>query len=286
MADYYDGVEIRSRPARELINMGGQALMAQLKEMHQLRTQLSSKRSSAQRKRARLERRIRFWTRWRLFAHRIPDWSERAHDLDLQLLELDERIAETSEHTLSSGPASEGWEAVEDTFNALQLCEKVWDTSRHQMSTHYKSSAAEGVIREPTRVNRRVISLMDPSRQGLCLVNSNGPDIALYPVAVAVLSRTNVLIPWEDVEITYSRTTFVEDEVVPADAEVVGETWRYVNRDGGPDRRFSDNPRCSIALYGNITVQSNTGLHEVWQFSNHRAAEDFVNTLKEWLSPE
>jgi hypothetical protein len=46
-------------------------------------------------------------------------------------------------------------------------------------------------------------------------------------------------------------TQFIEADGVPGDAEVVGQTWRFVNRDGGPDRRFNNNRRIPIARYGN-----------------------------------
>lgn len=75
-------------------------------------------------------------------------------------------------------------------------------------------------------------------------------------------------------EVATSR--FIETEIVPEDAEVVGSTWRYVNKNGGPDRRFKDNRQLPIVLYGQVHLTSPTGLNEVIQVSNAKAAEYFV----------
>lgn len=39
------------------------------------------------------------------------------------------------------------------------------------------------------------------------------------------------------------------------DANVVGHTWQYVNKDGGPDRRFNYNPRYDKCQYGNVSLR-------------------------------
>lgn len=47
---------------------------------------------------------------------------------------------------------------------------------------------------------------------------------------------------------------FVESGVVPTDAEVVGQTYKYVNKDGSPDGRYNDNPTYSVCLYGYVEI--------------------------------
>lgn len=69
-------------------------------------------------------------------------------------------------------------------------------------------------------------------------------------------------------EIDISDVRFIEEDRVPRDAEVVDHTWRYVNKSGGPDRRFKDNPRLPIVLYQEILFQSPSGLNELIQLSH------------------
>lgn len=48
----------------------------------------------------------------------------------------------------------------------------------------------------------------------------------------------------------------IEEETPPAEATVVDQTWRYLNRNGGPDRRFNDNRELPIGLYGKIDLRA------------------------------
>ena len=53
---------------------------------------------------------------------------------------------------------------------------------------------------------------------------------------------------------------FVEGESVPGDSQQVDSTWRYVNKKGGPDRRFSNNRQLPIMQYGVLAFSSVSGL--------------------------
>ena len=74
-------------------------------------------------------------------------------------------------------------------------------------------------------------------------------------------------MPYEQLRISVSETRFIEKEGVPSDAKVVGRTWQYVNKNGGPDRRFNNNRKLPIALYEEIHFASASGLNEVIQVS-------------------
>ncbi|MBQ3358454.1 MAG: DUF4236 domain-containing protein [Microbacterium sp.] len=66
---------------------------------------------------------------------------------------------------------------------------------------------------------------------------------------------------------------FIESPgVMPRDSVKVGETWQYVNKKGGPDRRFSNNPVLPIMLYSNLDLTSTQGLNWRVQCSRPDAA--------------
>lgn len=63
----------------------------------------------------------------------------------------------------------------------------------------------------------------------------------MTPDAILVTAgRTVAGFGYEDVEFTFRNARFIEEEAPPADATVVDQTWRYVNRKGDPDRRFKN----------------------------------------------
>ena len=76
-------------------------------------------------------------------------------------------------------------------------------------------------------------------------------------------------------DLTAGAVRFVESGPPPPGAHVVERTWRYVNLDETPDRRFADNPQLDVALYGRIEFRSARGVHEVFLTSDAPAALAF-----------
>lgn len=60
-------------------------------------------------------------------------------------------------------------------------------------------------------------------------------------------------------------------ETAPRDAEVVGHTWKHPRKDGGPDRRFSNNRQLPICLFEELGLLSPSGLRAALVVS-HRAS--------------
>jgi putative peptidoglycan binding protein len=87
------------------------------------------------------------------------------------------------------------------------------------------------------------------------------------------------LLDIREIEIRAEPVTFVvSDGTVPSDAQVVGNTWRYVNKNGQPDRRFSDNPSIPLAQYCKIFFQG-PGLNEAWMLSNAECGIGFGDAV-------
>ena len=60
---------------------------------------------------------------------------------------------------------------------------------------------------------------------------------------------------WKSVIIASSKMT-----PRPRDARQVDTTWRFVNKNGGPDRRFKDNRQLPVMLYGESPSRVSHGL--------------------------
>jgi hypothetical protein len=52
----------------------------------------------------------------------------------------------------------------------------------------------------------------------------------------------------------------------------VGTTWKYVNKGGGPDHRYKNNPQLPIMQYGQLTITGPSGFNFIWQTSRAAAA--------------
>lgn len=86
-------------------------------------------------------------------------------------------------------------------------------------------------------------------------------------------------LSYSDLLVHVNDLRFHEDGTVPRDSQQVGTTWQYVNVKGGPDRRFKNNPRLRIMLYGRISFTTKSGLNLRWDCSRPSAARDFVRAI-------
>lgn len=91
--------------------------------------------------------------------------------------------------------------------------------------------------------------------------------------------RKLVGLPYTELTVRAGPTRFIEDSTVPRDARQVDTTWRYVNRSGGPDRRFSNNKQLPVVEYGQIEIGSTSGLRVILQTSTPEAAVGAAQAL-------
>jgi Protein of unknown function (DUF4236) len=163
-------------------------------------------------------------------------------------------------------------------FSQLRNCNRIWRVPIEWDQRDWKRNAGSGVT-----VQRQAIGL----RMGLpSLVKSNlqfpslplGKEtLYLAPDSILIVSRNSVAaLHYDDCDIVASTTRFIESGGAPTDAQVVGQTWQYVNKNGGPDRRFSNNRQLPICMYGQIDLKSSSGLNERFHCSNSNAAASFA----------
>jgi hypothetical protein len=98
-------------------------------------------------------------------------------------------------------------------------------------------------------------------------------------VALVTEGKTAGAVPYDDLNIYWNTTVFIEEERVPSDAQVVGYTWRFVNRDGGPDRRFNNNRQIPQVLYQQMGLQGVGGFQKILHLSRVVERREFDQAL-------
>src|SRR5205085_10464807 len=106
------------------------------------------------------------------------------------------------------------------------------------------------------------------------------PGFALYLVS----RQSYAVIDEREIQLNIASSRFIEEEGVPSDSEVVGETWKRANKDGSPDRRFADNYRIPIAKYGEVAFTTASGLNEVYLLSNYAIVENFGRAWQQYAA--
>jgi hypothetical protein len=112
-----------------------------------------------------------------------------------------------------------------------------------------------------------------------------GKSQGMYLLPDRVLVRTGrnyADLSYRHLSVNIEAVVFIEDGSVPSDSQLVGHTWRFVNKSGGPDRRFKDNRQLPKLLYGQLEMTSSEGMRQVWQFSKAQVVEALAQQLDEY----
>lgn len=90
-----------------------------------------------------------------------------------------------------------------------------------------------------------------------------GPgSLYFFPDRLLVFMRGKFgVISYSELDLDVSLSKTIEMGSVPPDAKVLEMTWKYLNKKGGPDKRFKDNRQVPIVAYEKITLQSSSGLN-------------------------
>ncbi len=146
------------------------------------------------------------------------------------------------------------------------------------------------------KVNAGASSLVGRSIAGFSL---NGPRELVTNIAVPgvtadktsmyflpdriLLSQNGTFadVTYDSLRIRQRSTNFIESSgATPSDAVQVGSTWQYVNKKGGPDRRFKSNPVLPIMKYTELELDNASGFRWALQVSSAEAASRFASELE------
>ncbi len=174
------------------------------------------------------------------------------------------------------------YEAVHNGFDWLSNSQRVWHMEARRATADWKHNAGAGYL-----VRRRRIPLRTSDPPGI-KTNVAVPAIpvgrqSLYflPDRILVFDGKAVgAVGYDQLRVDVAAVPFIESDPAPSDAELIEYTWRYVNKRGGPDRRFKDNPQYPVLRYAQVHLTTSTGLNEMLQLSNRAAADNFVAGIR------
>jgi hypothetical protein len=171
-------------------------------------------------------------------------------------------------------------------FASFSRSARIWQYLNAQRISDFKRNAGAGKLIKRTAI--RAISA-NQVPLGYFITNVSIPYLKLSNLECYFLperllvkrGKTFAAVFYKNLRINGATTRFIEDEGVPRDAQVVDHTWRYVNKSGGPDRRFNNNRQLPICAYSEYTLSSDTGVYEIISTSRQGAMDGFAGFLGE-----
>lgn len=180
--------------------------------------------------------------------------------------------------------------AFRQALGQLSTCRQLWRIKEGTDTFDRKYHAGASSLVQRSRVN--AASSTPPDIQvNIPIAAFIGDGFSLYflPDFLLIYRGTEVeAIRYKELKIECDGSRFIEGGPAPSDAEIVGHTWQYVNKKGGPDGRFKDNRRLPVCLYEDLRLSSDSGIHEVLQASKRgfgRGIRDGVLQLRALQTP-
>lgn len=179
-------------------------------------------------------------------------------------------------------------------FNALNefLCElknnkKIWQigSSTRIYNTKYNYGAGNNVSRTSVLLVKKMPWYINHNIDVYCL-NLKNEKIFFTPDRMLIFKNIGGVgcRKYNDMFANFSTTNFAETERVPRDAEIVRYTWRYVNKSGGPDKRFNNNRKIPVCKYGEISLESEDGINILLECSNHNLMYRIQDKFTEFMN--
>lgn len=179
----------------------------------------------------------------------------------------------------------EKYNRLVETFKKLITSQRIWDvTSAYDQDTvATRSSASTLVKKRDVRFDLKSLPDIKSNFEALYFQNANGADLYFYPSFIVMYSNKKnfALIGLDEIIFYQSYVRFTETGTIPRDSKIIDKTWAKVNKNGTPDRRFKGNYQIPVLLYGEISLSTDTGLNEEYEFSNYEFTEEFGKVFKE-----
>ena len=281
--------EVRSASTTTLTSEGLEAVKELLIKAQEERSRLIPELREAEKEAARLKSKHQRWVNGWLFRRlvssyfaRLGEMAAEAADKEAELQEQERLSRLATEFDLPEN-LKDSFGRICDSVAALSQSQRIWDTISSVATDRYRerTTALQSIQRTPVAISLGSCDLIQSSWKVPCLMNANGGELFFYPAFILyfVSQQAFALVDIRDAKLDYNPLSFIEEEGVPADSELIGHTWKKANKDGSPDRRFANNYQIPILKYGDLRITSKSGLNEEYLISNAALAEKFAGAF-------
>jgi len=170
------------------------------------------------------------------------------------------------------------------SFRNLATTKSSWRLQSKVAISDWKRNAGSNssLIRHPSKIGKQNPNLLK-TNVNVWGIDAGNIKLYLLPDRFFVFQDgVYSAIPYDQVQASFQDLEYVEQELLPNDATVIGTTWKYVRRDGRPDRRFNNNRELPIVKYG-IVAFSYPNFIAYLIVSNLGIASSFTQTFSKIL---
>ena len=179
------------------------------------------------------------------------------------------------------------FDSLNEFLAELKNNKKLWQigSSTKVYNIKYNAGAGNNVSRSTITLIKKMPWYINHNIDVYCL-NLKSEKIYFTPDRMLIFENLGRVgcRKYNDMVANFGTTNFVETEIVPKDAEVVSYTWRYVNKSGGPDKRFSNNIKIPVCRYGEVSLESEDGINILLECSNYNLMYSIQDKFTEFMN--
>lgn len=168
-----------------------------------------------------------------------------------------------------------------EAFEEVSSCARTWNINTSGFVTDQKrnAGASHTITRASANLHLGAPKVVKTNVDIPC-IEGGKQNVYFFPDIVLVTEGNKAgAVTYKDLRVEWGSTGFIESESVPRDSEVIGKTWRYVNKKGGPDRRFSNNREIPIVRYQEMTLFGPNDFRKLVQLSKVEDRTTFSEAL-------
>lgn len=183
------------------------------------------------------------------------------------------------------GAEESSYQAFHDSFQELVKCSRAWRiraqgkvSSLHEWKIN--AGASTLIDRTPIRFTFQNPPYVSTNLTTPAILTA-GKTLYFFPDRILIYGQGKVgALSYTDLKLAVSNFNMIEAQGVPPDTMVIDYTWRFVNKDGSPDRRFNNNRRIPIVVYSELYFTSKNGLNELLQVSKPNAGIALAENIR------
>ena len=167
-----------------------------------------------------------------------------------------------------------------EQFDALRA-ERIWNVDASGDTDDWKRNAgASRLLKRTAATLTHGLPSFIKTNVSVPAILSGRQNVYFLPDVVLVIEGSQAgALAYDQFDLSWKPVIFIEEDGVPSDAKVVGHTWKYVNKKGGPDKRFNDNRQIPEVMYLQMSLGGQSNLRKVLQFSSLLDHEKFDSAL-------
>ena len=160
---------------------------------------------------------------------------------------------------------------------SLNNCKKIWQVLSESKVANKKTNA--GLSRNVTRKSIRILNKSPfyiSTNVDSILLNLKKEILIMLPDKILIIRGCKAgAIDYDSLKMEVLETEFIEGKKAPTDAKIIDYRWKYSNKNGESDKRYKNNKKLPVYLYGVIRLTSEEGLNVEIQCSNVNIIDSF-----------